>query len=70
LDTVGGPSGHSKKQMVILSPKGFFIDTVVEKSNEGKESKALQIQMATRKMRAHVLDILGFRGRTMAMYLW
>jgi hypothetical protein len=35
----------------------------------GSDSKMLLSQMMSKNMRAHVLDIRGFNGRTMAMYL-
>ena len=42
---------------------------VLEYSSEGIETMALLIQMMKRKILAHVLDIRGFKGLTMAMYL-
>ena len=42
---------------------------VLEYSSEGIETMALLIQMMKRKILAQVLDIRGFKGRTIAMYL-
>ena len=42
---------------------------VVEYSKVGRDRSILLDQIIIRKILAHVFDILGFSGRTIAMYL-